>query len=140
MISYCDLRFKMMIKKNYAQKFYWLNMKKCVRVTISAHVWLVSKLYLLMLLAGDRWSVDFMPIIRYDWDNTVPRACRSKIWCYVMLDRVKEVQHFFWYRCSWKKSIKNCWCFLILTQATQGEYNNPEQEALVSNDLYSLSC
>ena len=114
-------------------------MNKCVRVLISAHVWLVSKLYLLMLLAGGRWSVDFMPIIRYDWDNTVPRAFRSKIWCYAMLDHAKEVQHFFWYCCGWKKSIKNCWCFLILTQATQGEYNNPEQEALVSNDLYSLS-
>ena len=44
----------MMIKKNYAQKFYRLNMNECVRVTISAHFWLVSKLYLLMLLAGDR--------------------------------------------------------------------------------------
>ena len=139
MISYCDLKFNMMIKKNYAQKFYRLNMNECVRVTISAHVWLVSKLYLLMLLAGGRWSVDFMPIIKYEWDNTVPRACLSKIWCYAMLDHAKEVQHFFWYRCSWKKSIKNCWCFLILTQATQGEYNNPEQEALVSKDLYSLS-
>ena len=54
MISYCDLRFNMMIKKNYGQKFYRLNMNECVRVTISAHVWLVSKLYLLMLLAGGR--------------------------------------------------------------------------------------
>ena len=54
MISYCDLKFNMMIKKNYAQKFYRLNMNECVRVTISAHVWLVSELYLLMLLAGGR--------------------------------------------------------------------------------------
>lgn len=139
-MSSCDLKFNMMIKKkNYAQKFYRLNMNECVRVTISAHVWLVSKLYLLMLLAGGRWSTDFMPIIRYDWDNTVLRAFRSKIWCYAMLDHVKEVQHFFWNRCSWKKSVKNCWCFFILTQATQGEYNNPEQEALVSKDFYSLS-
>ena len=54
-MSSCDLKFNMMIKKkNYAQKFYRLNMNECVRVTISAHVWLVSKLHLLMLLAGDR--------------------------------------------------------------------------------------
>lgn len=44
----------MTIKKNYVQKFYRLNMNEYVGVTISAHVWLVSKLYLLMLLAGGR--------------------------------------------------------------------------------------
>ena len=57
MISYCDLKFNMMVKKNYAQKFYRLNMNECVRVTISAHVWLVSKLYLLMFLAGGRCNL-----------------------------------------------------------------------------------
>ena len=46
-----------MIKKNYVQKFYRLSMNKCVRVTISAHVWLVSKLYLLMFLAGGRCNL-----------------------------------------------------------------------------------
>ena len=50
MMSSCDLKFNMMIKKkNYAQKFYRLNMNECVRVTISAHFWhhkiaLVSKI------------------------------------------------------------------------------------------------
>ena len=39
----------MTIKKNYAQKFYRLNMNECARVTISAHFWqhkipLVSKI------------------------------------------------------------------------------------------------
>ena len=39
----------MMIKKNYAQKFYRLSINECVRVTISAHFWqhkiaLVSKI------------------------------------------------------------------------------------------------
>ena len=57
MISKCDLKFNMMIKKNYVQKFYRLSMNKCVRVTISAHVWLVSKLYLLMFLAGGRCNL-----------------------------------------------------------------------------------